>query len=288
MKLAYDPAMDAASPPFTRNALALVSLVGSTLAALSLVPTSAWRQPQEPSVRAAALMVVVLLAVLVLRSLGAQGALRERQLLCVFLAAMPLVYMESGLWNDAGSWLLVEGTGLIVFSGWAWLACSAMQSGLPRALRPRSAVGLVAQRVFLHSAWMATPAGRHLGLRYSCCCSVSAGRRLGERVCTGSCRSAGAMPVLDARAAAIRADMFQDLTKTLRTLDRLYGSLQQGVDSDATDRRASYVAACQDIRIVLTRLLLLLPSLKAGGMVMPTWRRNGNRRAPSASSRRMS
>src|SRR5687767_2094050 len=97
--LAYDARMDTASPSVMRNVTALLALVGSTAAALSLVPPSALDQLGQPSVRAAALMVVVLVAILVLRRLGARGVARERQLLCFFLAGMPLVYLESGLWN---------------------------------------------------------------------------------------------------------------------------------------------------------------------------------------------
>jgi len=106
----------------TRNALALLALVGSTALALCLVPPSAWGQLHEPSVRAAGLMVVVLVAILVLRGRAGRGARLERQLLCGFLAAMPLVYLESGLRHDASRWLFVESAGLVVFAGWAWLS----------------------------------------------------------------------------------------------------------------------------------------------------------------------
>src|SRR4051812_43517785 len=112
--------MKAALPPL-RDGLALASLFASSAFALFMVPRSAWGQLHDPSVRAALLMLVVLVCIVVLRRGGASGARRERLLLCVFLAGMPLVYLESGVRKEAGAWLVLESVGLLVFAGWAWL-----------------------------------------------------------------------------------------------------------------------------------------------------------------------
>jgi hypothetical protein len=107
-----------------RDFVAVVLLVGSTIAALLLAPLAAWRELHEPTTRAGMLMVATLLALLAFRRLGARAARLERLLLCVFLASMPLIYLESGLWHGAKERLLLEGLGLVLFAGWAFLAYS--------------------------------------------------------------------------------------------------------------------------------------------------------------------
>jgi hypothetical protein len=110
------------NPGTARHVLALVLLIGSTLAALLMAPLAAWRELGEPTTRAGVLMVVTVLVILSLRRFGKRTVRLERQLLCIFLAAMPLVYLESGLWHGAKQELWLEGVGFLVFGGWALLA----------------------------------------------------------------------------------------------------------------------------------------------------------------------
>src|SRR4051812_18055772 len=110
------------NPGTARYVLALVLLIGSTLAALLMVPLAAWRELGEPTTRAGVLMVVMVLVLLSLRRFGKRTVRLERQLLCIFLAAMPLVYLESGLWHGAKQELWLEGVGFLLFGGWAFLA----------------------------------------------------------------------------------------------------------------------------------------------------------------------
>jgi hypothetical protein len=108
--------------PAARNVLALVLLLGSTLAAILIAPLAVWRDLGEPTTRAGVLMVVMVLVLLALRRFGKRTVRLERQLLCMFLAAMPLVYLESGLWHGAKQELWLEGFGFLLFGGWAFLA----------------------------------------------------------------------------------------------------------------------------------------------------------------------
>lgn len=222
-------------------------------------------------------MVVVLLAILVLRRRGARGASRERQLLCVFLAAMPLVYVESGLWNSAGSWLLVEGAGFILFSVWAWLSYRRDAAWLALGI---AAHGLLWDSWHTESSYIPAWYGHaclvvDLGLALYVLLQRDrlAVASIHVRAPEGALRQSPAaqepLPVLDAQAAAIRADMLRDLATTLRTLERAYDGLRHVAYTDTAQRRERYTAATPDIRTVLTRLRLLLPSLRAGRMVMP-------------------
>ncbi|MDB4977082.1 MAG: hypothetical protein JWN48_5423 [Myxococcaceae bacterium] len=263
--------MEAASPSFARNALALLSLLGSTVAALSLVPLSALPRLQEPSVRAAGPMLVVLVSILVLRRAGAVGARRERLLLCVFLAGMPLVYLESGLRHSAGSWLLVEAAGFALFASWAWLAYARDPVWLSLGI---AAHGLA------WDAWHGE--SLYIPAWYAHACLVvdlgmalyvllqrdrlrPAARAVGAQLAAATSAPASAV---DARAGGLRSEMQRELSTTLRTLERTY----EGVRAEASReglRSADYATHLQDVRTVLIRLGLLLPSLVAGRAVMP-------------------
>lgn len=104
------------------DALAIAALLGSTAAAFWFVPSSVWGDLVEPTARTIPMMIVVVAALLWLRRGGPRGARREKRLLSIFLAAMPLVYLESGVLHGAGSALAFEVLGLVVFAAWAWLA----------------------------------------------------------------------------------------------------------------------------------------------------------------------
>jgi hypothetical protein len=113
--------MDIAARRSLYRILALVALLGSTAAAFMIMPIEAWSSLAEPTARAALLMLVTVVSIVLLRIGGASGAL-ERGLLCVLLASMPAIYVESGVWHEAGPWLLLELAGLVTFASWAWFA----------------------------------------------------------------------------------------------------------------------------------------------------------------------
>lgn len=113
--------MDSAPQPEPRP-VALVVLLLTTAAALSLAPLGAWLALQAPSTRAGVLMLGVIAAIFVLRRRGRAGARLEYLALCVFLAGMPLIYVESVLWHGAGRALAQELLGFAVFAAWAWWA----------------------------------------------------------------------------------------------------------------------------------------------------------------------
>ena len=82
---------------------------------------SAWGDLVDPAARQGPLILLLVPVLLVLRLRGSAGALWERRILCVVLASMPLVYIESGVIHAAGKWLALEALGLLIFAVWAWL-----------------------------------------------------------------------------------------------------------------------------------------------------------------------
>jgi hypothetical protein len=99
--------------------LSVALLVGSTLLGLALVPLASWSDVREPTTRASFAMVVVGACVLALR--GSQRVRAEQRLLAVFLAGMPLVYVEGSLWHGDVTSHFTELVGLVIYGGWAWL-----------------------------------------------------------------------------------------------------------------------------------------------------------------------
>jgi len=116
------PAVERHAPrSFAQDALALVALLGSVAGAAWMVPFSSWGDFVDPAARQGPLILLLVPVLLLLRRGGTAGASYEKRLLCVVLAAMPLVYLESGVIHGAGKWLALEAVGLLVFAAWAWL-----------------------------------------------------------------------------------------------------------------------------------------------------------------------
>jgi hypothetical protein len=102
-----------------RNVLGIFILAVSAVAGLAVVPSAAWAHPGDPCIGAIFGFLLTVVALSVCRVL--RWPRLERRWLAVFLAAMPLVYLRSGLLQ--GVPLGVEWIGLGVFlllavAGW--------------------------------------------------------------------------------------------------------------------------------------------------------------------------
>jgi hypothetical protein len=117
-RYAHEGGMPVAAP----RRWSLAPLLAGVALASWCVPASAWTSVVEPSSRAMVALVAVVAVMFVLRTRGKRGAQLEKGLLCVFLACMPWIYLESGLRHDGGGWLIVESAGQLAFAVWAWLA----------------------------------------------------------------------------------------------------------------------------------------------------------------------
>jgi len=104
-----------------QDALALVALSGSVAGAAWMVPIGSWGDMVDPAARQGPLILLLVPVLLMLRRAGAAAVIWEKRVLCVVLAAMPLVYLESGVIHGAGEWLALEAAGLLLFAAWAWL-----------------------------------------------------------------------------------------------------------------------------------------------------------------------
>jgi hypothetical protein len=88
-----------------------------TIAVLSTAPAEAWREPRTPETRALYGYLLTLVALAVFRRTGRRRL--EQVWLAVFLAAMPLIYVEAALLREGGLW--VELGGAVLFGGFALL-----------------------------------------------------------------------------------------------------------------------------------------------------------------------
>lgn len=105
----------------SQDALALIALFCSVAGAAWMVPVSAWGDLVDPAARQGPLIVLLVPVLLALRRGGRMAVIWEKRILSVVLAAMPLVYLESGVLHGAGTWLALEAMGVLIFAAWAWL-----------------------------------------------------------------------------------------------------------------------------------------------------------------------
>lgn len=132
--LDLDAALDYRSSPMKRiqlDKLALIPLIGGTLAALLFVPELPFGHLDDPAYQAVPGTVLILAAILVTRAFGPRAARVERGLFAYFLAVMPIVYISSLVRSPGGMTTLSLGLqvlGLVLFAAaalvgffvWAW------------------------------------------------------------------------------------------------------------------------------------------------------------------------
>ncbi|WP_394826609.1 hypothetical protein [Pendulispora albinea] len=108
----------AGAPRYARacDAFAFVCLYGQGVAALVLLPDSAWSHFTDPAYLAIASAGIVVALITILRIHGLRWSRAEQILLAMFLSGMPLVYLASGVQSGQLSGLPVEFLGLALFA----------------------------------------------------------------------------------------------------------------------------------------------------------------------------
>lgn len=102
-----------------RDAAGLAVLVAQLLATLWIVPD--WTPSFHPTWIAAAAGVATTVLLLALRARRIRGSRFELQMLALFLAGMPLVYVLCWLWSPSTGWLPIELAGVPIYAALAWL-----------------------------------------------------------------------------------------------------------------------------------------------------------------------
>jgi hypothetical protein len=102
-----------------RDLVGIAFLAVSTLVTGAVIPLSAWAQPADPCTGALYGFLLTLVALSIFRRLRWPRV--ERRWLAVFLAAMPLVYIRSGLLHGmplGGEWVGLGLFLLLAIAGW--------------------------------------------------------------------------------------------------------------------------------------------------------------------------
>jgi hypothetical protein len=105
----------------TRDALGLFFLVAELAVTPFIVPDWSLAHLVEPPYLAALASIITSLLILGLWIAGKRGSQLERQVLALFLAGMPVIYLASLALEPQPGWLAIELVGLVLFVGLAFL-----------------------------------------------------------------------------------------------------------------------------------------------------------------------